>query len=87
MNESKNLKYFVFLILVGAISGTFAGDILGNRFSTVAFLKDSYSVGTPKPFILDLKVLSITFGLNFNINIMSIVGIIVAIIIIGKNRK
>lgn len=74
----------IFIILIGAILGKFVGDILSSNIKIFSFLKASYPIGTSAPFIIDLKVLSITFGLNFNISIMSIIGIILAIILFRK---
>jgi hypothetical protein len=83
-NGENRVGMLIFIILIGAISGRFIGDILSSNIKVFSFLKTSYSIGTSAPFIIDLKVLSITFGLNFNINIMSILGIILAIILFKK---
>jgi ADP-ribosylglycohydrolase len=72
------LWLFIFL---GAILGSVLGDAIGNNLDFLSLLKDSYSVGMPKPLVLNLKVLAVTFGVDFKINIMTIVGIIMAIIL------
>lgn len=82
--NNKDIKYFILLILLGGISGTFLGELIGDNFKVVEFLKTMYSLGTTSPIILDLKVLSLTFGIKFNVNIMSMVGIILAIIVYRK---
>ncbi|WP_234121477.1 DUF4321 domain-containing protein [Clostridium hydrogenum] len=84
---NKSFKYYLLFILIGGIGGTFVGEILGNHFSMLSFLKVSYNIGTAKPFVIDFKILSFTFGLNININLMSIVCMILAIIIYKKVRK
>lgn len=81
--RNKN-KFYIFFILLGAFSGTIIGEILGAKFKMLEFLKIEYSIGTPRMLNLDLKVLSLSFGLNFNVNFMTIVGIILAIIICRK---
>ena len=81
--ERRN-RYFIFFILIGAISGSFIGEILGNNINALRFLKDTYTIGMGTPMLIDLKVLAVTFGINFNINIMSIIGIILAIILYRK---
>lgn len=83
-NVEKKTSIFIFIVLVGAMSGSLVGDILGNHFTTLSVLKTVYSIGIPKPIFLDLKVLAITFGFNINFNIMSIVGVILAIILYRK---
>nr|WP_207717286.1 DUF4321 domain-containing protein [Clostridium acetobutylicum] len=77
----------MFLSLIGCVGGSLVGDILGEHFTKIDFLKKAYSIGTVKPLVIDLKVLNFTLGLNFNVNLMSILGIIVAIIIYSKIRK
>jgi hypothetical protein len=77
----KSVNSSWFIIFLGAILGSFTGDILGNRFIALSFLKNSYSIGMSTPIVLNLKIMVLTFGLNFNINIMTIIGVIMAIIL------
>lgn len=81
----KDSKYFIFLILLGGIGGTIAGNILGTNFQTLGFLKSVYYIGTAKPLVLDLNVLSLTFGISISINIMTIIGIVLAIMLYRKH--
>jgi len=80
-NGEKHIGFFIFVILLGAILGRFIGDVIGNSITQLSFLKNVYTIGTKSPINLDLNVLAITFGINFNISIMSIFGVILAIII------
>jgi uncharacterized protein DUF4321 len=81
--NNRRVGFLIFIIIIGAITGTFIGDILGTNFEFLKFLKYSYQIGF-KPVPLDLHVLLITLGINIRINIMSIIGIILAIIIYRK---
>ena len=81
--ERKN-SYFVFFIMIGAVSGSFIGELLGNNMNALKFLKSTYTIGMSNPMLIDFKVLALTFGINFNINIMSIIGIVLAIILYRK---
>ncbi|WP_376769030.1 DUF4321 domain-containing protein [Clostridium psychrophilum] len=81
--ERKNTS-FIFFIMLGAISGSFIGELLGNNMNALDFLKSTYTIGMSKPMLMDFKVFAITFGINFNINIMSIIGIVLAIILYRK---
>lgn len=76
---SKGLFWFV--ILLGAISGTIVGEVLGNSIKSLSFFNKFYAIGTSKPFVLDLKFMILTLGINFNINVMTILFIIAAIVI------
>jgi hypothetical protein len=71
-------------MLIGAISGSLIGELLGENINALRFLKNTYTIGMSTPMLIDLKVLSVTFGLNFNVNIMSIIGIVLAIILYRK---
>ena len=81
--ERRN-SYFIFFILIGAISGSFIGGLLGDNINALRFLKSTYTIGMASPMVIDFKVLAVTFGMNFNINIMSIIGIVLAIILYRK---
>ena len=81
--ERKN-PYFVFFIMIGAISGSCIGELLGDNMVALKFLKSTYTIGTTNPMLIDFKVFAVTFGINFNINIMTIVGVILAIILYRK---
>jgi hypothetical protein len=79
---SANGKGFMwFIIILGAVSGSIIGEIAGNSISWLSVLKASYSIGTQAPLVLDLKVLVLTLGLNLKINIMAIIGTVLAIIL------
>ncbi len=86
MKESGSFgKLFIFIVLIGAIAGTLIGDIAGSNFAILGFLKtSSYAFGTSAPITLNLRVITVTFGINFYINLMTIIGIIVAIILYRK---
>jgi hypothetical protein len=77
-------KLFIFIVLIGAIAGTLIGDIAGSNVAILGFLKTSYAFGTSAPITLNLRVITVTFGINFYINLMTIIGIIVAIILYRK---
>jgi len=70
--------------MIGAVSGSFIGELLGSNMNALKFLKSTYTIGMSNPMLIDFKVLAVTFGINFNINIMSIIGIVLAIILYRK---
>ena len=81
-NSKKNI--LVLMLCVGTLGGTLLGEILGSKFKVLDFLKQNYIIGTPKNLYFDLKIINFTFGINFYINLMTIIGIVLAIII---NRR
>ena len=72
----KNAWTCFLLILAGIVVGGFIGSLFPNTW-----LNYGQSFGLTSPLILDLGILSITFGLSINITIASIIGIAVAIVI------
>ena len=83
-NGDTKTKEYIFAILLGAISGSFMGEILANNFVKLNFLGKAYSIGLKAPVVMDLKVIELAFGFGFNINLMSIIGVILAIILFRK---
>ena len=85
--KTKNSKksYFIFLLVLSALGGTIIGEILGSKVKALDFLKVTYTLGTPKNLAIDLKFLSFSLGLNLYINLMTIIGIFLAIIIYKKH--
>lgn len=82
--DSKNVTLMILIIFVGLISGSFLGDLLVNQFPSAELFKQKYTIGTSTPFLLDLKVIAMTFGIKINLNVMSIIGVIVSIILYRK---
>lgn len=82
-SNGKN-RLLAFVILLGAIGGNIIGDILGSNVKMLNFLKLSYPMGTSSPFILNLKMVKLTFGINFNMNIMAVIGVIIAMLLYRK---
>ena len=64
------------LILAGIVIGGFIGSLFPSTW-----LNYGQTFGLSQPMILDLGILSITFGLSIKITIASILGIAAAIII------
>lgn len=77
-------KLQILMMLAGAIGGTIAGDIVGTNVKTLDFFSKAYTLGTTSPLVFNMKIFTLTFGLNFNINLMTIIGLILAIILFRK---
>lgn len=77
----------IWILLVFILSGIVVGGLLGNLAGRVDFLwwlSYGETFGLSEPITLDLQVISITFGLMFEINISSIIGMVLAIFIYKK---
>lgn len=77
-------KWIVILfILSGLVIGGLIGNLAGN-IDWLWWLAFGDEFGLQSPIVLDLSVITITFGLTININIASIIGVIVALLIYKK---
>lgn len=71
----------VLLILVFAITGSFLGELLQPYIPL--FLTKSFILGIG-PLPINLRVINATFGLTVKMNVMSIIGIIVGLVVYKK---
>lgn len=83
MAKEKNIWIFLIVILSGLVVGGLLGD-LASSVSWLEWLAYGQAFGLSNPIVLDLNVLQLTFGLMININIASIIGMVLAIFIYRK---
>ncbi len=67
---------FVVLVLIGFVIGRF----IGTYFSG-SFLNYGQTFGLSNPFVLDLGFIVLTFGLQIQITIASVIGVAIALIV------
>ena len=85
----KNVVWFVFVIVVGALLGSFLGNLLGliMPHGTIRNLFIQEVTAGLNPATLDLRIVVLTLGCVFRINFMAILGIVAAAIIFKKIAK
>lgn len=77
-------KWTLLLVLLsGIVLGGFLG-YLCRDVSWLSWLNYGQTFGLSEPVVLDLGIMLITFGLMISINIASIIGIVIGIIIYKK---
>ena len=81
--REKNVWILLLFILSGIVIGGLLGELAG-KVDFLWWLGYGQSFGLSSPIQLDLSVVQISFGLMFKINISSIIGMIVAIIVYRK---
>jgi len=81
--REKNVWVFLIFLLSGLVVGGLLGEI-ANNVEFLSWLSYGNSFGLATPIELDLSVLKLTFGLMFNINIASIIGMVLAVLIYQK---
>lgn len=80
---SKSRWTLLLILLSGIVLGGFIG-YLCRDISFLNWLNYGQTFGLSSPVVLDLGILILTFGLTITINIASILGIVIGIIIYKK---
>ncbi len=78
--RKKSTAFIIFIVIVGALIGTAIGEVIGILVPQGVvqdfFLKSaSASIG---PGTLDIILLTITLGFSFKLNVMGVIGILIA---------
>ena len=78
--RKKSAAFIIFIIVIGAMIGTALGEVIGILVPEGVvkdfFLKSaSASIG---PGTLDIILLTLTLGFSFKINVMGVIGILIA---------
>ncbi len=81
--RDKSVWILILFILSGLVVGGLLGELAGS-VDWLWWLSFGEQFGLESPIVLDLSVLTITFGLMFKINIASIIGMALAIFIYRK---
>lgn len=79
-NSRKNNWVLLVILLCGIVLGGYLGT-LASRVSFLSWLGYGSTFGLTSPVVLDLGILVLTFGLTITINIASIIGLIIGIIV------
>lgn len=79
-NSRKNNWILVVILLCGIVLGGYLGTLASN-ISFLSWLAYGNTFGLTSPVVLDLGILVLTFGLTIKINIASIIGLIIGIIV------
>ena len=81
--KEKNFWILLVFILSGLVIGGLIGEIT-SRSGGLWWLGYAQEFGLSQPVALDLSILKITFGFSVKINISSILGIGIALLIYRK---
>ncbi len=81
--KGKSIWILVLFILAGIVVGGLIGELTSD-IDFLWWLGYGDSFGLTQPLVLDLSIISITFGVQFKINIASIIGIAVSLLIYRK---
>lgn len=81
--KEKNIWLLILFILSGLVIGGLIGELAG-KIDFLWWLSYGQSFGLSSPIQLNLSIVQITFGLMLKINIASIIGMLLAIVIYKK---
>ena len=80
MAAQRGLGVIVLVIVAGLVVGSLIGELLGGL--TTGWMQDFFtrgpSIGLTSPATLDLRFLALTFGLVFKVNVVGVLGIVLA---------
>ena len=82
--KALNSKYTWFSILIILVIGVVFGGIITYLTSGIEafnWLTIGYTFGLSEPFVLDLYVIKLTFGLSVNVNVAVIIGILISALV------
>ena len=79
-NTQKNNWTLLVILLCGIVLGGFLGTLTSN-IGFLSWLSYGNTFGLTEPVVLDLGILVLTFGLTITINIASIIGLMIGIVI------
>ena len=77
----------VLILLVGAVIGSFLGELASSFLSTSwlqSLLTTGPTVGLKTPATLDLQFLSVSLGLALKVNLAGLLGLILAALILRR---
>ncbi len=81
--RQRNIWILVLFLFAGIVIGGLIGELAG-QIDFLWWLGYGKEFGLIEPITADLQVVVLTFGIQFKINIASIVGVAIAIFIYSK---
>lgn len=74
-----------FVLFVALTAGAIVGSILGVVLENVApVLARGFTVGIQPPLVVDLNVISFTFGFTLHLNLMGAILVLLLVLILGR---
>ncbi len=83
----RNSGMLILFVVIGAILGGILGELLRGVEALqgiLPYLVTTYPVFDMKPVQINLYVIKLTLGLSFTPNLMSIIGVVLAVVIFRR---
>lgn len=80
MAAPRGVGVVILVVVAGLVVGSLLGELLGGLTSgwLQEFFTKGPSIGLTSPATLDLRFLALTFGLVFKVNVVGVLGIVIA---------
>jgi hypothetical protein len=83
----RGLGLILITIVVGLVVGSLLGELLGHLLPAGRvqdFLVRGPTVGLTPPATLDLRLVSLTLGLAFKVNVVGVLGILISAVALRR---
>ena len=87
MAAGRGVGLVVLVIVAGLVVGSLLGELLGSLIPSGVghdLLSKGPTIGLTPPVSLDLRFLALTFGLSLKVNLVGIVGIVIAAVTLRR---
>lgn len=87
MAASRGVAVVVLVVIAGLVVGSLLGELLGGLLPAGRaqdLLTKGPTIGLTNPATLDLRFLALTFGLVFKVNLVGVVGIVIAAVTLRR---
>jgi hypothetical protein len=83
---SRGVGVVVLVVVAGLVVGSLLGELLGGLTSGSLreFFTKGPSIGLTSPATLDLRFLALTFGLVFKVNVVGVLGVVIAAVALRR---
>lgn len=81
MATQRGVGVVILVVVAGLAVGSLLGELVGGLLPpgpAQDLLTHGPTIGLTSPAVLDLRFLALTFGLAFKINLVGVVGIVIA---------
>jgi ABC-type dipeptide/oligopeptide/nickel transport system permease subunit len=86
MAAQRSIGVIVVVVVAGLVVGSLLGELLGGL--TSGWVQELFtkgpSIGLTSPATLDLRFLAVTFGLVFKVNVVGVLGIVIAALVLRR---
>jgi hypothetical protein len=87
MAAQRGIGLIVLVIVAGLVIGSLLGELLGGLLPA-GWVQELFTrgptIGLKEPATLDLRFLSVTFGLLLKVNVVGVLGIVMATLVLRK---